>query len=148
MLTARTQSERVRPDRLIRLAQEAAEQTERLDLPEIPEPETLERVLAHWPQGRRLYFADEAGDEGEKPWGGLAGRARPALEVYRQAGPGPAALLIGPEGGFSADERAMLRGRSFVTAVSLGPRILRAETAVAAGLSLWQAACGDWGQNA
>ena len=143
--TARTQSDRVRVDRLERLAIEAAEQTERLDLPLISPPQGLRTYLADWPEGRRLFYADEAGDDGAKPWGGEVGRAAPALTAFQGAGPGPAALLIGPEGGFAPEERAQLRAQPFVTPIGLGPRILRAETAVAAGLALWQAACGDWG---
>lgn len=139
VFTERTGAETVRVDRLHRIAVEAAEQTERLDVPVVREGQELFAALKDWPKGRRLFFADEAGDEGGKPWGGDKGRAGPMPEA-----PGPAAILIGPEGGFTAGERARLRGFDFVTAVGLGPRILRAETAAIAALTLWQARNGDW----
>ncbi|WP_417498316.1 16S rRNA (uracil(1498)-N(3))-methyltransferase [Maricaulis sp.] len=142
--TRRTQSDRIKPERFHILAKEAAEQTERLDLPLIAPIERLERVLEGWDGTRTLYYCDEAGDEADAAWGGQAGRARPMLEVLRDTGAGPAALLIGPEGGFSPEERDRLRQLDFVRAVSLGPRILRAETAVIAALGLWQASLGDW----
>ena len=91
-----------------------------------------------------LIFADEAGDDQERPWGGEAGRAGPAAEVLAGLPEGPAAILIGPEGGFSPAERARLRGLPFVRPVSLGPRILRAETAALATMAIWQAVKGDW----
>lgn len=313
VMTRFTQSERVRTDRFASLAKEAAEQTERLDLPEIAEAETLDRVLDAWDEERVLIYCDEAGDEPGQPWGGDAGRAGPALEVFRSlhptltvpsrggsgagvsfppppgegrgggrpqsetrtlaqakrlrerpteaeyalwailkqlkrpgfhfrrqvavgpyiadfaclsarliveadggghGGPGDearddwfrtngyrvlrfwnneisgdpqgvaerigselevhptptlpsrggsgdgvslpsppgdgrgggikAAILIGPEGGFSPEERDRLRGLPYVRVISLGPRILRADTAAVAALTLWQAACGDW----
>src|SRR5690606_4808007 len=143
VITRRTQSERVRTDRLLTLATEAAEQTERLCLPEVSEPVTLERLLAGWPQGERLIFCDEAGD-GEGAWGGPEGRARSMAEVLT-AEPdraGPWSILIGPEGGFDDAERERLRSLPFVRAVTLGPRILRADTAAVAALTLWQAVMG------
>lgn len=145
VITRRTQSERVRTDRLMALATEAAEQTERLCLPVVSEPVTLERLLADWPEHERLIFCDEAGD-GEGAWGGPQGRARPMLDVLRAepAPSGPWTVLIGPEGGFDDAERARLRSLPFVRAVTLGPRILRADTAAVAALTLWQALAGDW----
>ncbi|MFC4724762.1 16S rRNA (uracil(1498)-N(3))-methyltransferase [Glycocaulis abyssi] len=145
VITRRTQSERVRTDRLLALATEAAEQTERLCLPEMSEPVTLERLLADWPDGERLIFCDEAGD-GEGAWGGPEGRARPMADMLgAETGPaGPWSILIGPEGGFDEAERAHLRSLPYVRAVTLGPRILRADTAAVAALTLWQAALGDW----
>jgi 16S rRNA (uracil1498-N3)-methyltransferase len=145
VITRRTQSERVRTDRLLALATEAAEQTERLCLPTVHEPVSLERLLADWPGGERLIFCDEAGD-GEEAWGGTQGRARPMLDMLRaEPDPsGPWSILIGPEGGFDEAERAHLRSLPFVRAVTLGPRILRADTAAVAALTLWQAALGDW----
>lgn len=139
VLTERTGAENVRTDRLKRIAIEAAEQTERLDVPPVREAADLSALLAGWPKDRRLFFADEAGDEGGKPWGGSAGRAGPMPRVD-----GPAAILIGPEGGFTPAERSRLRGFSFVTPIGLGPRILRAETAAISALTLWQALNGDW----
>lgn len=142
--TRRTQSDRIKPERFHILAKEAAEQTERLDLPAIAPIERLERVLDGWDPARLLYYCDEAGDEADAAWGGQAGRAAPMLDVLRADPAGPAALLIGPEGGFSPEERTRLRQLDFVRSVSLGPRILRAETAVIAALALWQAGRGDW----
>lgn len=142
--TERTQSERVRTDRFRIIAKEAAEQTERLDLPEIDELTRLDRMLDGWDPGRRLIYCDEAGDETDAPWGGARGRGRPMSEALVMLEPGPAAILIGPEGGFSAAERDRLRDHDFVTPVTLGPRILRAETAAVAALALWQATHGDW----
>jgi len=307
VMTRFTQAERVRTDRFQALAKEAAEQTERLDIPEIFEAEALDRVLDGWDESRTLIYCDEAGDNPDAPWGGATGRAGPALEVFRSLrqaagdeigtplppptgegrgggrplsetrtlaqakrlrerpteaehelwailkqlkkpglhfrrqvavgpyiadfaclsarlvveadggghgsesdhrrdrwfeengyrvirfwnneisdnpegvaerigselevhptptlpsrggsqdgvslppptgegrGGGPkAAILIGPEGGFSPEERERLRSLSFVRAISLGPRILRADTAAVAALTLWQAVCGDW----
>jgi 16S rRNA (uracil1498-N3)-methyltransferase len=146
VMTRRTNAERVRTDRLAATAREAAEQTERLDLPVIAEPVALDRLISGWDPARRLIFCDEAGEEGEKPWGGETGRARPIREALEdRRGEGLWAILIGPEGGFDAGERALLRAQGFVVPVSLGPRILRADTAAAAALSVWQAVLGDWG---
>jgi 16S rRNA (uracil1498-N3)-methyltransferase len=142
--TARTQSERVRPDRFRLIAKEAAEQTERLDLPEIHELDKLDRVLDSWDPQRCLIYCDEAGDETDAPWGGACGRGRPMHTVLAELKGGPAAVLIGPEGGFSPAERARLRDHDCVIPVTLGPRILRAETAAMAALVLWQTAHGDW----
>lgn len=145
VVTARTQSERLRLDRFEAIAKEAAEQTERLDLPLIHEAARLDAVLDGWDDDRTLIYCDEAGDDGDRPWGGENGRGAPMLDVLREAADGPAAILIGPEGGFSTEERGRLRGLPFVRAVTLGPRILRAETAAIAALTLWQAGRGDWG---
>jgi 16S rRNA (uracil1498-N3)-methyltransferase len=125
-----TQSERVRIDRLQAHAVEATEQCGGTYVPEVRELVALDRVLADWPEGRRLMFCDE-GFAGAPA--GLAG-----------AEPGPWAILVGPEGGFSEAERARLAALPFARAVSLGPRILRADTAAVAALTLWQAALGDW----
>jgi 16S rRNA (uracil1498-N3)-methyltransferase len=131
-------------DRLSRIAIEAAEQTERLDVPLVREAVKLEPLLAKWGASRLLIYADEAGDEGGRPWGGDAGRARPMADVLAAMGDSPAAVLIGPEGGFSPAERKKLRDLPFVRPVGLGPRILRAETAALASLALWQSIRGDW----
>ena len=130
--TARTQFGKLRLDKMRAQIIEAAEQTERLDLPELSEAQTLDSLLANWPEDRTMVFADEAGD------------AMPALEALQSLS-GPAALLVGPEGGFSPQERERLRGMETVIPVSLGPRILRADTAALSLLTLWQAAQGDWG---
>ncbi len=144
VLTERTDADTVRVDRLQRLAIEAAEQTERLDVPPVREAIKLHTVLQQWSDDRILIFADEAGDDQGRPWGGEAGKAIPMADVLRGLPDGPAAILVGPEGGFSTAERKRLRELPFVRPVGLGPRILRAETAAAAALSLWQAVRGDW----
>ncbi len=143
--TRRTNSSHTRVDRLQAIAVEAAEQTGRLDVPQVLEAEPLERLLDSWGPPRRLMFCDEAGDDPQARWGGEAGRAGPAVQTL--AGwprPAPWAVLIGPEGGFDPAERERLRSLPFVTAVTLGPRILRADTAAICALTLWQAALGDW----
>jgi 16S rRNA (uracil1498-N3)-methyltransferase len=109
---------------------EAAEQCGRTTLPEVAEPVKLDALLRDWPAKRGLFFADETG-------------GAPALDAMR-ARPGPAAILIGPEGGFDTAERAAIRALPEAVGVSLGPRILRADTAAAAAVSLWMAAAGDW----
>ncbi|MFT3724716.1 MAG: 16S rRNA (uracil(1498)-N(3))-methyltransferase [Hyphomonadaceae bacterium] len=144
VITERTDADSVRVDRLARLAIEAAEQTERLDVPPVREAVKLPALLAGWDPGRVLIYADEAGDEGGKPWGGEAGKAGPIASVLAAMADGPAAILIGPEGGFSPAERKRLRELPFVRPAGLGPRILRAETAAVAALALWQASRGDW----
>jgi len=146
VMTQRTQSERVRVERLSALAREAAEQTERLDLPDVRQPATLKWLLDGWDPARRLMFCDEAGDAAEAPWGGETGRARPIREALADAAPsrGGWAILIGPEGGFAPEERDRLRSEAFCLPVTLGPRILRADTAAAAALSVWQSMLGDW----
>lgn len=144
VITERTNSGNVRVDRLTRLAVEAAEQTERLDVPPVREAQKLFAALQNWPTDRTLIFADEAGDDAVRPWGGETGKALPLEEALRGMGDGPAAILVGPEGGFSPAERSRLRSLSYVKAVGLGPRILRAETAAVAALAIWQAVRGDW----
>jgi 16S rRNA (uracil1498-N3)-methyltransferase len=130
-VTRRTNVDFVKLGRLDAIAMEAAEQTGRLDVPEVLDPEKLDKILDGWDPARRLVFCDEGGD------------ARPAIEALAGTG-APAAILIGPEGGFAPEERERLRGLSFVMPVSLGPRILRADTAAISAMTLWQAAAGDW----
>ena len=132
VITERTNADHARVDRLAAIAAEAAEQTGRLDAPQVLAPVKLEELIADWPSGRRLLFCDEAGE------------AQPILHVLAAAQAGPWGVLIGPEGGFSARERQSLREPPYATACSLGPRILRADTAAISALSLWQAALGDW----
>jgi 16S rRNA (uracil1498-N3)-methyltransferase len=131
VLTARTNAETVRIPRLQAIATEAAEQTGRLDVPQILPPVRLDALLSGWEDGRRLMFCDEGGD------------AQPALQALAGQPAGPWAILIGPEGGFSPGERARLRGLAYAVPVGLGPRILRADTAAISALTLWQAALGD-----
>jgi 16S rRNA (uracil1498-N3)-methyltransferase len=131
--TERTNAERTRVERLTAIATEAAEQTGRLDVPAIAEPVKLEALIRGWDAGRRLLFCDEAGD------------AKPVADALAGMPPGePWAILIGPEGGFSPGEREILRALPFATPASLGPRILRADTAAISAMTLWQAALGDW----
>ena len=132
LLTERTNADRVRLPRLEAVATEAAEQTGRLDVPVIEDAVKLGAVLEAWDPGRRLMFCDEAGD------------APQALEALRDQAGGPWAVLIGPEGGFSPAERARIRALAGATPAGLGPRILRADTAAIAALTLWQSVLGDW----
>jgi 16S rRNA (uracil1498-N3)-methyltransferase len=129
VFTRRTIVTRVNLERMAANAAEAAEQSERLTVPEIREPQDLDKLLVRWPKERTLYFCDEGGD------------AKPLATVARG---GPAAILTGPEGGFDSGERELLRAHSFVVPVTLGPRILRADTAALAALSVWQSVAGDW----
>jgi 16S rRNA (uracil1498-N3)-methyltransferase len=133
VITARTQPERINAERLLAHAVAAAEQSERLSMPDIRTPKPLASMLASWPSERRLIVCDEtgAGTPIAAAWAGFA------LGV-------PAALLIGPEGGFAETELDALRNLPFVTAVGLGPRVLRAETAALAALAAFQAIAGDW----
>ncbi|OYX35822.1 MAG: 16S rRNA (uracil(1498)-N(3))-methyltransferase [Caulobacterales bacterium 32-69-10] len=146
IVTRRTNSDHVKVTRLQAIATEAAEQTGRMDVPEIAAPERLDKLLEDWPQVRRLMFCDEAGDDPAQAWGGDTGRARPVRQALETTGLGHGgwAVLIGPEGGFDPEERSRLRSLPFVTPVTLGPRILRADTAAISALTLWQAVLGDW----
>jgi len=137
VFTRRTIVSRINQERMAANAIEAAEQSARLSVPEVRESVSLEKLLASWPKERRLYFCDEFGATATN------GDARPLAEAARGTG-GPAAILTGPEGGFDRGEREMLRAQSFVTPVTLGPRILRADTAALAALAVWQSVCGDW----
>ncbi len=128
--TRRTVVDRINLVRLGTTAAEAAEQCSRLSVPVLEPVQPLEKILASWPEERRLLFCDEAGGP-------------PAIEAMMGHGEGPWAILIGPEGGFNPDESRALRQYPFVVPMSLGPRILRAETAAIAALSLWQAVLGD-----
>ena len=135
VLTQHGQVGRVNRERMEANAIEAAEQCGILTLPRIDEPVALGALLAAWPEeepARRIVFCDE-GDGGADP-----------LAILSALPPSPLAVLIGPEGGFSREEREGMRALSFVTALPLGPRILRADTAAVAALALVQAACGDW----
>lgn len=139
VLTQRTIAEHVRVERLALIARAAAEQSERFDTPAIASPQTLARALDQWERDRLLIHADEAGEI----WGGARAPDIAAALAARGAA-GKLAVLIGPEGGFSDAERRLLREPPFVVPVSLGPRILRAETAAIAALAVVQALIGDW----
>ncbi|WP_431468862.1 16S rRNA (uracil(1498)-N(3))-methyltransferase [Sphingosinithalassobacter sp. LHW66-3] len=130
VITRRTVVDRLNMKRLHAHMVEAAEQCGRTALPELAKPATLAELLRDWPEERTLFFADEAGGE-------------PALESMR-AHAGPAAILIGPEGGFDDAERAAIRALPQAVGIALGPRILRADTAAAASVALWMGAAGDW----
>lgn len=143
--TRRTNADHTNIARLNAIAIEASEQTGRLDPPQVAEPRRLDHLLDAWEDGRRLMFCDEAGDDPDAEWGGRQGRARIASQALGDSPRGqPWAVLIGPEGGFAPEERDRIRGLPFATPVSLGPRILRADTAAIAALTLWQSALGDW----
>ena len=128
--SAFTNSARIRQDRLQAHAKEAAEQCLGTFVPPVEDLQPLAKLLEGWDPSRRILWADEA----------LVGPAQTLADLP----PGPWAILIGPEGGFSPAERASLRALPFVTPISLGPRILRADTAVCAAITLWQSAIGDW----
>ena len=131
VLTRRCVADKLNPERARTIMTEAAEQCARTALPALEGPAKLEALLKGWPEGRRLYFADEEGGV-------------PAAAAFA-AHEGPAALLVGPEGGFDDAERALIRAHPAAIAITLGPRILRAETAAIAGTALWMGTRGDWG---
>lgn len=131
VITRHTISERVKKERFAAQSIEAAEQCRRVDIPEIEDAISLEKLLSRWDKSRRLYYMDETRN------------GQPVRKAFAEAA-APAAILVGPEGGFSAEELNRLRHSDFAFGVTLGPRILRAETAVAAALSCWQALSGDW----
>jgi 16S rRNA (uracil1498-N3)-methyltransferase len=131
VFTRRTIVSRINEERMAANAIEAAEQSARLSVPEIREGMPLEKLLASWSKERRLFFCDEGGD------------AKAMTQAARESRGGPAAILTGPEGGFDPAERAALRALPFVMPVTLGPRILRADTAALAALAIWQAVAGD-----
>lgn len=128
VITDRTIVERVKRERLEAQIIEACEQCGRTALPALAEPVKLPQLLSDWPAERALLFADEAG----------------GVPLASLAAPAPAAILTGPEGGFTDRERAMLTAHAAVRRIALGPRILRAETAAIAAVSLWMAQHGDW----
>jgi 16S rRNA (uracil1498-N3)-methyltransferase len=132
VFTRRTIVARINEERMAANAIEAAEQSGRLSVPEIREGVSFDKLLASWPVERRLLFCDEGGD------------AKTMTQAARESRGGPCAILTGPEGGFDPAERAALRALPFVIPVSLGPRILRADTAALAALAIWQAVAGDF----
>lgn len=130
VITRRCVADKLNTERARTILVEAAEQCARTALPELAEPLRLDAMLRDWPQDRALFFADENGGP-------------PAAEAFA-AHQGPAALLVGPEGGFDEAERAMVRDHSHARPIGLGPRILRGETAAIAGSALWMGTAGDW----
>jgi 16S rRNA (uracil1498-N3)-methyltransferase len=132
VITERTIVERVKRERLEAQIIEACEQCGRTALPTLGEPVKLTQLLSEWPAGRGLLFADEAG----------------GVPLAAVAAPPPAAILVGPEGGFTPHERELLLANAAIRRITLGPRILRAETAAIAATSLWMAQHGDWASPA
>jgi 16S rRNA (uracil1498-N3)-methyltransferase len=130
VLARRCVADKLNLERARVIVTEAAEQCARTALPEVAEPVKLDTLLRDWPGERTLFFADELGGE-------------PAVDAFA-ANPGPAALLIGPEGGFTDAERAAVRAVPQARPIALGPRILRGETAAVAATALWMATAGDW----
>jgi 16S rRNA (uracil1498-N3)-methyltransferase len=130
LVTRRCVADKLNLERARSIVTEAAEQCARTALPELAAPVKLDALLADWPEDRALFFADELGGE-------------PAAEAFA-AHRGGAALLVGPEGGFDDAERAAIRALSAAHPISLGPRIVRGETAAIAAAALWMAAAGDW----
>jgi 16S rRNA (uracil1498-N3)-methyltransferase len=130
LLTRRCVADKLNLERARAITTEAAEQCARTALPDTAEPMKLDALLADWPAGRALFFADENGGE-------------PAAAAFA-AHSGPAAILTGPEGGFDDAERTAIRAHPAARAITLGPRILRGETAAIAALALWMGTAGDW----
>ena len=130
LVTRRCVADKLNPERARAIITEAAEQCARTALPELAPADRLDSLLRGWPAERVLFFADEQGGT----------QAAAAFAAHA----GPAALLIGPEGGFDDAERAAVRAHPQARAISLGPRILRGETAALAGCALWMATAGDW----
>ena len=130
VVTRRTVVDKPNTERLRAHMIEAAEQCGRTAVPEVAEQVKLAALLRDWPESRALFFADEQG-------------GAPATQAMR-ARPGPAAILIGPEGGFDDEERAAIRAHPSATGIALGPRILRADTAAAAAIAVWMTVAGDW----
>jgi 16S rRNA (uracil1498-N3)-methyltransferase len=130
VLTRRCVADKLNLERARAVLTEAAEQCARTALPELAAPVKLEAMLREWPAERALFFADENGGD-------------PAASAFA-AQAGPAALLTGPEGGFDEAERAAVRGLAQARAITLGPRVLRGETAAIAGVALWMGTQGDW----
>lgn len=130
VITRRCVADKLNPERARTMVTEAAEQCARTALPDLAAPLKLDTLLADWPKDRALFFADEEGGQ-------------PAAQAFAAHGV-PAAILVGPEGGFDDAERAAIRAMSQAVPISLGPRILRGETAAIAATALWMAQAGDW----
>lgn len=132
IITSRTNANQIKIERYMAQAIEAAEQCDRLNVPEISAPIDLKNLLMSWDKDRIIYFADERR------------HGQSAFECFKKSKNCQSALLIGPEGGFSDDEAEFINKQGFTQNISLGPRILRAETAAIASLAVWQSAAGDW----
>ena len=133
VITRRCVADKLNAERARTITLEAAEQCARTALPELAEPVKMDALLKEWPAERALFFADE--ESGEP--------AAKTISAHR----GPAAILIGPEGGFDDAERAAIRAHPSARPITLGPRILRGETAAIAALAVWMGACGDWSKE-
>lgn len=133
VITRRCVADKLNPERAATIVTEAAEQCARTALPRVEHVAKLESLLRDWPENRVLFFADEQGGN----------TASVAFASHK----GPAALLVGPEGGFDENERALIRAHPQAQAITLGPRILRAETACISAISLWMAMAGDWSET-
>ena len=131
-LTRYTITTNIKTERYIQQAIVASEQSRRTDIPEISSPATLDELLSKWDTTRTLFFMDETLESPS------------FLEQLQQTPSSPSAILIGPEGGFSTEELSILKSKSFAKGATLGPRILRAETAALSALSCWQMILGDW----
>ena len=134
VMTSRTVAERVNLERMRANVVEAAEQCNLVHVPEVLEPEKLKKILAAWEKGRSLVYCDETK---------AAANPFESLKTLQA----PSAVLVGPEGGFTDEEKALLKSREFVIPISLGPRIMRADTAAIAALTIVQAMAGDWGNH-
>jgi 16S rRNA (uracil1498-N3)-methyltransferase len=134
VMTSRTVAERVNLDRMRANVIEAAEQCNLVQIPEVLEPKKLETILATWEKGRSLVYCDETK---------AALNPLESLKALKT----PSAVLVGPEGGFTDEEKKLLKSLDFVIPISLGPRIMRADTAAIAALTLVQALAGDWGNH-
>ncbi|GMN02741.1 16S rRNA (uracil(1498)-N(3))-methyltransferase [Erythrobacter sp. MTPC3] len=132
-ITRRCVADKLNLDRAQTITVEAAEQCARTALPQVDAPQKLAAMLNDWPADRALFFADELGGD-------------PAAEAFA-AHHGPAAILIGPEGGFDDAEREAIRAHPAARPITLGPRILRGETAAIAAISVWMASVGDWARQ-
>lgn len=132
IITQHTVAERINLDRMRANVVEAAEQCGILRIPAVAEPVSFTRILESWDASRRLVFCDENAP------------VQDPIETLQQVAPGPLAVLVGPEGGFSGDERAHLVAKPYVVRLALGPRIMRADTAAVAALALVEAVLGDW----
>jgi len=133
VITRRCVADKLNIDRARHIVTEAAEQCARTALPEVAEPVRLEELLKHWPNDRTLYFADEQGGD----------RAAAAFAAHAN----PAALVTGPEGGFEHAERMAIAQLPQARSITLGPRILRGETAAIVGTALWMGTMGDWSET-
>ncbi|MBL4800844.1 MAG: 16S rRNA (uracil(1498)-N(3))-methyltransferase [Emcibacter sp.] len=141
VMTERTKLDRLKEDEIRLTAIEAAEECERFTVPTVEPMITLENLLANWPEDRLMMFCDEEGHAERNVF--PVGRAIQEVGAWQDR-PKKWAILIGPEGGFSPEERDLIRSKAYVVPVTLGPRILQADTAAIVAISLWQSFAGDW----